>query len=313
MAAAEYYNPGGTPQGPPQGPPPAPMSVPQMQQQPTLRPNPNQSQSNLTPPYPLTDGPPPPYSSEQQRPHSQPPPQQRIPQPNGGPYTPYQPPNMNTHQYPHEKAPQRPSTLQNMYRPSDFIPSHPPQQQPPGGYFTPVAPGLGSMSQVYGNQQKPPRRSSMSGYPSGGDDQNRQSSSRSPSHTRRHHHKPKPELQRKKSSGVNTFLGAGGGAIIGDLIFPGLGTIGGALLGTCSDPRNFTYLMLTSYQAVSVVTSTAKSERKATRTEQDTGGPIVIMVTTTRMDTEGATMTTIGGAGSDGYYDDEESDAQCMI
>lgn len=30
---------------------------------------------------------------------------------------------------------------------------------------------------------------------------------------------------------MNTFLGAGGGAVIGDLIFPGLGTLGGAILG----------------------------------------------------------------------------------
>lgn len=30
---------------------------------------------------------------------------------------------------------------------------------------------------------------------------------------------------------MKTFLGAGGGAVIGDLIFPGLGTIGGAILG----------------------------------------------------------------------------------
>lgn len=30
---------------------------------------------------------------------------------------------------------------------------------------------------------------------------------------------------------MNTFLGAGGGALIGDMIFPGLGTIGGAILG----------------------------------------------------------------------------------
>lgn len=30
---------------------------------------------------------------------------------------------------------------------------------------------------------------------------------------------------------MKTFLGAGGGAIIGDCIFPGLGTIGGAILG----------------------------------------------------------------------------------
>jgi len=30
---------------------------------------------------------------------------------------------------------------------------------------------------------------------------------------------------------MSTFLGASGGAVIGDLIFPGLGTLGGALLG----------------------------------------------------------------------------------
>jgi hypothetical protein len=30
---------------------------------------------------------------------------------------------------------------------------------------------------------------------------------------------------------MDTFLGAGGGAIIGDAIFPGLGTVGGLLLG----------------------------------------------------------------------------------
>jgi hypothetical protein len=30
---------------------------------------------------------------------------------------------------------------------------------------------------------------------------------------------------------VDTFVGAGGGALIGDLIFPGLGTVGGAILG----------------------------------------------------------------------------------
>lgn len=30
---------------------------------------------------------------------------------------------------------------------------------------------------------------------------------------------------------MDTFIGAGGGAIVGDLIFPGLGTLGGAILG----------------------------------------------------------------------------------
>ena len=30
---------------------------------------------------------------------------------------------------------------------------------------------------------------------------------------------------------MNTFLGAGGGALVGDAIFPGLGTLGGLLIG----------------------------------------------------------------------------------
>ena len=47
----------------------------------------------------------------------------------------------------------------------------------------------------------------------------------------RDHDSRRKHVEKKKSSGVNTFLGAGGGALIGDMIFPGLGTIGGALLG----------------------------------------------------------------------------------
>jgi hypothetical protein len=66
------------------------------------------------------------------------------------------------------------------------------------------------------------------------------SRSRGESRRRHHHHHhhnnnsqylDRPQVQRKKSSGVSTFLGAGGGAIVGDLIFPGLGTLGGAILG----------------------------------------------------------------------------------
>lgn len=30
---------------------------------------------------------------------------------------------------------------------------------------------------------------------------------------------------------MKTFLGAGGGAILGDILFPGLGSLGGALIG----------------------------------------------------------------------------------
>ena len=51
------------------------------------------------------------------------------------------------------------------------------------------------------------------------------------SSVRNNNNNSRPQPRRQKSSGVNTFLGAGGGAIVGDLIFPGLGTLGGALLG----------------------------------------------------------------------------------
>jgi hypothetical protein len=86
------------------------------------------------------------------------------------------------------------------------------------------------MSQVYGNpHQRPPYRDD--------DDYDSRSRSRSRSrdgrrrHHHHHHHDRLPQQDRKKGSGVPTFLGAGGGAIIGDAIFPGLGTLGGAILG----------------------------------------------------------------------------------
>ena len=266
MAAQEYYNPGSTAPRPP-GPP---LGQPPMQQQaPAPRPSSQGSHAPSTPPYPMSDAPPPPYQAlnEQQRPQSQPP-MQRIPQQNGYvPYNPNGPQNTNTHMYPPEKAPQRPSALHNMHRPSDFTSSHPPaqpypppqqptngyaqpypppngfpQQYPPPpqsvngyapsstGYFSPAGPGLSSL----GSQQpRPPRRSSTSGYPTAQSPYRRDSRSRSRSRDRKHrHNRDRPAtVDKKKKSGVNTFLGAGGGAIIGDLIFPGLGTIGGAILG----------------------------------------------------------------------------------
>jgi hypothetical protein len=129
-----------------------------------------------------------------------------------------------------------------MTRPSDYAAQCPPppqqpqfQQQvpPPNGMYQQVGPGLGSLSQVYG-AQRPPRRSSTSGA----SPYRRDSRSRSRSRSRdrkdrkhRHHSSRPTPPTRQKSGGVNTFLGAGGGAIIGDLIFPGLGTVGGAILG----------------------------------------------------------------------------------
>ena len=273
MAAADYYNPSSLGPGPgvPQGPPPPNQNLrpPNMNQAPAVQ-SPSVSGSSL--PYPLSDAPPP-YSAftDQQRPSSQPPPQQRPqppfnnPQTNGGAqYQPYHPPgqqNGDTHQYPPEKLPQRPS-LQNTYRPSDYTSQYPPAplpqqqqqyqppiqqqqgQQQPNGY---TRPGL---SQIYGKEVRfnnRPASQPAPSYPSSSPD--RKTRYRSPSRSRsrsrsrdrerrRHHnnHKSSHTSSRdqsggKKASSTSTFLGAGGGALLGDMIFPGLGTIGGAILG----------------------------------------------------------------------------------
>lgn len=205
-------------------------------------PRPSSSGNGQAPPYPVSDQPPPysAFSQQPQRASSQPPPQAFQA------YNPNPRPNVDTHQYPPDKLPQRPSTLQNMSRPSDYAASYPlpppPQPQymanqypPQNGAYQQVGPGLGSLSQVY-NTQRPPRRSSTSGASPYRKDSRSRSRSRSrdgrdSSRKHKHHHQPRPQMQRQKSSGVNTFLGAGGGAIVGDLIFPGLGTLGGAILG----------------------------------------------------------------------------------
>lgn len=231
MAAAEYFNPNasmasGAPQAPAPGPgpqhPPPPNQIPPPQQPQ----RPNQSQNNLNLPYPISDAPPP-YSA-QPRPHSQPPPGQRIPQvqfsSTSQSYQPYRPgqPNVDTHQYPPDKLAQPQQRPPNVFRPSD-----PPPTLQQNGYPTVAAPGL---SQVYQNgqwQQQRPSSAGQSPY-------RRSSRSRSRSRERRKHKhsKPRPEeLPRKKEGGMNTFLGASGGAVIGDLIFPGLGTLGGAIIG----------------------------------------------------------------------------------
>lgn len=233
MAAAEYFS--NAPMSGPQAVNAHPNLQPPQNQQPPSQYQRPSSSNGQAPPYPLSDDPPP-YSAFNQPPQrasSQPPPQQyQAYNPNGTP-------NVNTHQYPPEKLPQRPSTLQNMSRPSDYAAQYPPQQpprplyqqqpvQPPNGMYQQVGPGLGSLSQVYGSQ-RPPRRSSTSGASPYRKESRSRSRSRDRKHRHNHYSRPKPE--RQKSSGVNTFLGAGGGAIVGDLIFPGLGTLGGALLG----------------------------------------------------------------------------------
>ncbi|KAF2726190.1 hypothetical protein K431DRAFT_280217 [Polychaeton citri CBS 116435] len=232
MAAAEYYQMSGAPQPAPlqapqysqqQGPPPN-RYRPSPQQQPQPQVQGQQQPQAVNPPYPIFDGPPPPYStvSDGPRPQSQPPPQ-RYGRPQTGSGAPT-PPTVNNpyqgagYQYPPEKWAQ-----QN-------------QNQPQNGYYPSGAPSVQNPPQN-GRASTPSRPQPPGASPYRQDSYNRsRSRSRSRSRDRRdrphrHHHSSKPRAQRKKSSGVDTFLGAGGGAIIGDAIFPGLGTLGGALLG----------------------------------------------------------------------------------
>ena len=250
MAAAEYYAGGG---GNGSNLPPQAQAPPPRPQYPLHA----QSQQNISPlPYPISDDPPP-YSTlmSDPRPHSQPPPQNRPPMstPQHSQYQ-YRPQRDDTHMYPPEKQAHFNNMQQNGYiPPGDYRPPQGRQssyQQPQGqqGYPFPH----GAPPPVQKPHGGPDRRTNTPAYPSKSDHRHDSSTSRSRSRSRdrnrrkhrRHHHEDRPEYyerlrdsyerpreQKKKSNGVSTFLGAGSGAVIGDLLFPGLGTIGGALLG----------------------------------------------------------------------------------
>ncbi|PPJ53370.1 hypothetical protein CBER1_00954 [Cercospora berteroae] len=219
MAAAEYFQPGGRPSYLQPGPP-----------------NQNNASMPQNPPYPLSNAPPPYSAFADARPHSQPPPQQRPPNPADDIYRPAPPP---ANAYPPEKSSRPPHQINDYYhyqqqqqqQQSGYTPQQRYQQQQ--GYF-PAASGSGAQQQIYRDDRKPSTtpgyKPSHSPYRESECDRSRsRSRSRSRDRHRKHHDRPQPT--KKKSSGVNTFLGAGGGALIGDAIFPGLGTLGGALLG----------------------------------------------------------------------------------
>jgi hypothetical protein len=246
MSAQDYYHSGALP--PASAPVPTqPIPVPQqnIQQGPPPPPAPP---LQATPPYPLYDGPPPPYSAGfDQRPHSQPPPAQRVdatkpqhqqqqPQPQYRPthlsaqYRPQPQPHPYNYEYPPEKQ-QQPYPAHDEYR-------RDPYAQPPGpkskhdrhassnSQYPPSLSG-GQYSSIYRGRKDDDKRYYDEDY-----ERQDRSRSRSSSRSRgRDRDVRRKHVERKKSSGVNTFLGAGGGALIGDMIFPGLGTIGGALLG----------------------------------------------------------------------------------
>lgn len=216
MAAQEYYQgfqqpPTSSPM-PFQGNPRPPSQSQSQSQSPygasprTSNGSPNSQPPYPNPPYPVTPGPMP-IAQKQSPPYptSDYPTQQYLAPP-GGP-----PPQVGS-------APSQ---------------SYFPPQPPPSGY--PPLSLQRSISEPPENR-RPSLASSQSSNPNHRhhrrdyDDEDEDESSeyeRSRSRDSRNRRRP----HRDSRSDRNTFLGAGGGAIVGDAIFPGLGTLGGLLLG----------------------------------------------------------------------------------
>jgi hypothetical protein len=201
MAAADYYQ---------AGPPLA-----QHQTSPTSLAPPSQPQRASSQPSYV-------YPQYQQNSNLQTPPQQFLPPPYHStttgrpPNPPYaqNPPQRNSFSYPERPNPQTwsqsypppPNSNQQMqYRPQRFTPPHHQAHRP--SYSQPyLHPNLSSDSLDSGYLSDPePRR-------------------------RRHSHHKKSRSS-TRSTTTEGFLGAAGGGLIGDLLFPGLGTVGGALAG----------------------------------------------------------------------------------
>ncbi|CZT15607.1 uncharacterized protein RCC_12227 [Ramularia collo-cygni] len=220
MAAAEYYSGGQTP-----------PSRPQLN-------------TYATPPYPMSDAPPPYSVLAESRPHSQPPPARHT----SDIYRPYPPSNPQYIPEKQSRPPPQSSQYGGSYNPpkQSFGGSYHQQQS---GYLQPPGPSAynnqGYTSNPNYSVQQPAKHAHFrddrsrdrSRSRSRGDrdlDRERDRNRRHRNHRPDSHHRSdsyKQDAGKKKSSSANTFIGAGGGALIGDAIFPGLGTIGGAILG----------------------------------------------------------------------------------
>ena len=104
------------------------------------------------------------------------------------------------------------------------------QQLAPFPPRPPVSSGAYQLGPPYAQPQRPPHHhrhshsdpleSSRAGYSS------------DPEYSRKHHKSRARRIsENSRSKNTDGLLGAAGGSIIGDLIFPGLGTVGGALVG----------------------------------------------------------------------------------
>lgn len=131
----------------------------------------------------------------------------------------------------------------NIYQPPNM---QQPQFPPPPGYNPNIPPS--QLPQPYPNHsipsthRPPPRRRDSSPFTSSSSDS--ESYHSDPEHCRRRHHhprsrsrgvtgSPKSPQSRHRTSRHNSdaWIGSVGGGLIGDIIFPGLGTVGGAVVG----------------------------------------------------------------------------------
>ncbi|EXJ54640.1 hypothetical protein A1O7_09981 [Cladophialophora yegresii CBS 114405] len=110
--------------------------------------------------------------------------------------------------------------------------NQPNYQANPGQHLAPYPPGRYVPQGPY-LQQQPYAQSHHRPHHRGSyNDPSRLDYSSDPeSHRHRHKNRPRRVSDNSRSTNADGFLGAAGGGLIGDLIFPGLGTVGGALVG----------------------------------------------------------------------------------
>jgi hypothetical protein len=241
MAAQEYYT-----STPPNSHLPSTFNRPPTQSQPYLHPNTVPPRRSSNPPY---------LGQRPQRGSfgaggSQPPPMSRPNAP--GYYNNYPPP-------PGPASVPSGSPYQQPYQPQIFL-SGPQQSQYPFPAQQPYNPNIpiSQLPQPYPNHAMPsthrPPQTQLQRRPSEpfeSDSSDSESYHSDPEHHRRrrhHHHDRDKDGSRSRSRGLNSsksprprhrtarhnsdaWIGGVGGALIGDILFPGLGTVGGAAVG----------------------------------------------------------------------------------
>ncbi|KAJ9614585.1 hypothetical protein H2200_002722 [Cladophialophora chaetospira] len=146
------------------------------------------------------------------------------------PPPPYQP--LNAEPKVHFAQPP-PTSAPGQHRPSvSYSLNQPNFNASQGQQLSPYPPGPYVPQGAYQPQQPYVQSQSQTNYRSSFSDPSGPGYSSDPEHQRRKHKsRPRRVSDNSRSTKSDALLGAAGGGLIGDLIFPGLGTVGGALVG----------------------------------------------------------------------------------